>query len=212
MAQIEERKTRAIEVLSIQFSKDALPVEEYERLVEYIHRVESERELVIVEKIIDETARYAGTEADLDPEDSRGGRRGDDVFRSTAFRVGGYRSPGEVSIRPAILSSRETAGDALRQEHSLFLSLLGTNVIDIQEGDLPPGQTVLDTVAILGETKILVPPGLTVSMRAVPIMGEARAGRGIEAQRLPGAPELVITGCALLGSIVVKVRKERRRR
>jgi hypothetical protein len=211
MALIEERKTRAIETLSVQFSKNALPREEYERLVEYIHRVESERELVIVEKIIGETARYAGTEADLDPEDSRDQDSG--FFRSTAFRVGGFRAPGgDVSIRPAILASRETAGDALRQEHSLFLSLLGTNVIDIQEGDLPPGQTVLDTVAILGETKILVPPGVTVTMKAVPIMGEARTGRGIETQRLPGAPELVITGCALLGSIVVKVRKEKHRR
>jgi hypothetical protein len=184
---IEERKNRAIETLSVQFSQNKLPMEEYERLVEYIHRAESERELTIIEKLVEETARYTG---------------------------GSYASAGQgnTKFHFTILSSRNTPGDILRQNDCSFVNILGSNVVDIQEGDLPPGRTEMDVVAILGETKIFVPPGVAVTMQAVPIMGEAKIGRDVETQRSPGMPELVISGCSLLGSISVKLRKERRRR
>jgi hypothetical protein len=186
---IEERKNRAIETLSVQFSQDVLPLEEYERLVEYINRAESERELAIIERIVDETALYARQEDEGEREE----RRGDTRFRF------------------ALLSSRESSGDILRGNQSAFISILGTNIIDIREGDLPPGRTEVDVLSILGETKITIPPGVTVTMKAFAIAGETRIGRGIDTQRRPGAPELVITGCALLGSVVVKVRKEKYR-
>ena len=51
---VEERKEKAIENLSDSFAKNRLPLEEYERLVEYINKIESERELIVVEKIVAE--------------------------------------------------------------------------------------------------------------------------------------------------------------
>jgi hypothetical protein len=191
IALMEERKNKAIETLSEQFSQNVLPLEEYERLVEYINRTESERELAIVERIVDETALYA--------------RQGSEPERESS----GFA--GTPQFKMALLSSRETAGEALRGGQSAFFSVLGTNLIDIREGDLPPGRTEVDVVSILGETKITVPPGVTVTMKAFPIAGETRLGRGVETQRRPGAPELVITGCALLGAIVVKTRREKNR-
>jgi hypothetical protein len=56
---IEERKEKAIENLSDSFAKNKLPLEEYERLVEYIQKIESERELIVVEKMV---AEYGGSE------------------------------------------------------------------------------------------------------------------------------------------------------
>ena len=49
---IEERKGKTIENLSASYAKNRLPLEEYERLVEYINKIESERELVVVEKFV----------------------------------------------------------------------------------------------------------------------------------------------------------------
>ena len=48
-------------------------------------------------------------------------------------------------------------------------------------------------------------------MKAFPLAGEAKVCRGVETQRSPGKPELVITGIALLGNVTVKLRKEKRR-
>ena len=189
---IEERKNKAIETLSVQFSRNALPLEEYERLVEYINRVESERELAIIEKLVDDTVLYAGKNREQDREAPSMVR---DALGKTCF---------------SLLATRETDGELLR-DNETFVSLLGTNLIDIREGDLPPGRTEIDAVSILGEVRILVPPEVSVRMNAFPVMGECRIGRGVETQRSPGGPELVISGCALLGSITVKLRKDKRR-
>jgi hypothetical protein len=191
--QIEGRKARAIEALSVQFSHNALPLDEYERLVEYINRAESERELGIIERIVDETALYAGVaperpapEGDLPPVDL-------DKFSLT------------------LLSSRTIPGELLRQGRCSFVTILGNNIIDIREGDLPPGRTQLDLVTILGETVVQVPPGLAVTVKSLPIAGNVNIGRGVETRRAPGEPELVLTGPVLLGNIDVKLRKDKKR-
>jgi hypothetical protein len=198
-ALIEDRKNRAIEALSTQFSKNVLPLEEYERLVEYINRAESERELAIIEKIVDETALYAEPSSrryrdDVDDID-------DEPYRRAPFR-------GNEKISFAIMSTVTTPGYRLREKDYTFVNFMGSNLIDIQEGDLPPGKTHIDAVAIMGETRITVPPDVAVTIEVVPIMGEAKIGRGVETQRQPGMPELVISGCALMGTVVVKLRKE----
>ena len=51
---IQERKEKAIVSLSDSYAKAKLPLEEYERLAEYISKTESERELIGVEKIVAE--------------------------------------------------------------------------------------------------------------------------------------------------------------
>jgi hypothetical protein len=199
---LEARKNLAIEALSGQFSRNALPMAEYERLVEYINKAESERELTIIEKIVDETALYAGH----DPA----------AFRDDSFDSGDDLRPGlngdGMKFSFTLLSSRETTGDMLRHNQNTFVTILGNNTITINEGELPPGRTVLDVINILGETKITVPPGVAVTIKAVPIAGAVSLGRGVETRRTPGGSELVITGAALLGNITVRLRKERRRR
>jgi hypothetical protein len=57
---VEERKEKAIDSLSSSFAKNKLPLEEYERLVEYINKIESERELVVVEKMVAEYGAGSG--------------------------------------------------------------------------------------------------------------------------------------------------------
>jgi hypothetical protein len=188
---IEAGKTRAIEALSVQFSHNALPVDEYERLVEYIHRVESERELWLVEKMVNEIGRNAG----VAPE--RPGR--------------------EESIPAAdlskfsltLLSTRTIPGESLCQDEGVSpITILGSTVIDIRRGDLPPGRTVLNLITLLGETEIRVPPGLTVTLKILPVLGNATVRRGVETRRIPGAPELVVTGPVLLGDVLIKLRKD----
>ncbi|MDR3145302.1 MAG: cell wall-active antibiotics response protein [Treponema sp.] len=192
----EARRNRAVEALSVQFSQDVLPLAEYERLLEYINKAESDRELSIIERIIDENLRYGGA--------------GPEARREGAAAEGGYQGPVHFSF--ALLARRETLGKRLRSGQSSFISILGSNAIDIREGDLPPGRTEVDAVSILGETRITVPPGVAVTMKAFPIAGETRIGKGVETLRSPGGAELVVTGIALCGNISVRLRKEKHRR
>jgi hypothetical protein len=194
-----ERKEQIVEALSFWFSHNALSMAEYERLLDYINKAESERELRFIEKIVEEGGRYAGKDQDGDDQEPH---------RETAPVPG---EGGWTNFSFALLSSREISGETLRSRPCSLVSLLGSHAVDIREGDLPPGRTKVDMVSILGETKITVPPGVAVTMRAFPLAGEAKVCRGVETQRSPGKPELVITGIALLGNITVKLRKEKRR-
>jgi hypothetical protein len=190
LAGIEERKARAIESLSVQFSRNVLPMDEYERLVEYIHRAESERELAIIEKIVDETALYAG------------------VRQEGAPREAGDSSPDMIKPALTLLSTRIIPGEILRRDNGAMITILGESIIDIQEGDLPPGRTVVNQITLLGTTEIRVPPNLAVSVSALPILGNITVARGVETRRYPGEPELIITGPVLLGEIHVRLRKD----
>jgi hypothetical protein len=186
-ALIESRKNHAIETLSSQYAKNYLPLDEYERLVEYIHKTESERELRIVERIVRESHLFGGAE-----------------------RPPLSEAPQEDEPRSsfAILSQTRIGGDRLQQGHGI-ISLLGGHEIVIEEGDLPPGRTKVNVTAILGEVVFRVPDNIGIRLNTIPILGEARVARGLD-DRSSGT-ELEINGVTLLGEIRVVPLKKRSR-
>ena len=134
---IEERKEKAIENLSASFAKNRLPLEEYERLVEYISKIESERELIVVEKIVAEhDGKNEATVVDEEDEDEPDHR--------------GHHSRNNVTV----LSSRTFAGPL--KTGSQFVSILGSGRIKIRKKHLKDRQTVLNVVSILGDHVIMV--------------------------------------------------------
>ena len=189
---IEERKEKAIESLSDSYAKNRLPLEEYERLVEYINKTESERELIVVEKIV---AEYKGNNTPESPV------RDDDDDEPDS-----YSRHHQSNNMPAILSSRTITGP--QRSGSQFVSFLGSQVIKIRKADLKKGKTVLNVVSILGETVIQVESGIRVNNKVIPILGSARTDHKVDRQASDFAPLLVISGTALLGDITVKLLKE----
>ena len=189
---VEERKEKAIENLSESFAKNKLPLEEYERLVEYIQKIESERELIVVEKIV---AEYGGSElpkekACYDDDDE----------------VDSYPRHDHQGSSLTVLSSRTISGPV--ESGMQFVSILGSEHIKIRKADLSRRKTVLNVVSILGESVIFVESGIKVTNNAVPILGGAWTDRKVERNAESGEPELVISGAALLGNITVKLLKE----
>lgn len=186
---LEERKSKIIEELSVQFSQNEIPMEEYERLVEYINKAESERELVIIEKITRENSLYYKEpgEPKSEPREHPGKRE----------------NPGEGKTSFALLSTRHLSGDYLAGRDTSIYNVLGSHIIEISDGDLPRGRTDITVLSLLGDVKIRVPPNVKVRINALPILGEARVVRGGEAYTGNG-PELVINGTLILSSIKVK--------
>jgi len=189
---VEERKEKAIENLSDSFAKNKLPLEEYERLVEYIQKIESERELIVVEKMV---AEYGGSEL---PKKN--------VYEDEDDEVDNY--PGHVNQGSSltVLSSRTIAGPV--ESGMQFVSILGSEHIKIRRADLSRRKTVLNVVSILGESVIAVESGIRVSNRAVPILGGAWTDQKVNKNARNGELELVISGAALLGNITVVPLKE----
>jgi hypothetical protein len=190
---VEERKEKAIENLSTSYAKNKLPLEEYERLVEYINKIESERELLVVEKIV---AEYDGGELPKENEDSREDNKPD-------YYAG--RNPPQSS-NLTLLSSRVFSGPL--KSGSQFVSILGSEHIKIRKADLTGKQTVLDVVSILGDSVIFVESGIMVSNRVIPVLGGAWTDHEVGKQARESGPEIIISGTALLGNVTVKLLKE----
>ena len=189
---VEERKEKAIENLSDSFAKNKLPLEEYERLVEYIQKIESERELIVVEKMV---AEYGGSEL---PKKN--------LYEDEDDEVDNYNPPEHHGSSLTILSSRTISGPV--KSGMQFVSILGSEYIKIRKADLSRRKTVLNVVSILGESVIAVESGIRVSNRAVPVLGGAWTDRKVEKNADDGEPELIISGSAILGNITVKLLKE----
>ena len=190
---VEERKEKAIETLSDSYANNRLPLEEYERLVEYINKIESERELVVVEKIVAEynvedtaekPARYDDDDTDNEPV----------IFNR------------QLSNNLTVLSSRNLTGPL--KSGAQFVSILGSTQIKVRIADLGKKRTVLNVVSFLGDNTIFVEPGIRVTAKAMPIMGSVEVSQKVERMAESGEPELVISGAALLGNISVKLLKE----
>ena len=189
---IEERKEKAIESLSENFAKNKLPLEEYERLVEYIHKTESERELVVVEKIV---AEYGGADT---PEEA------DDDYEPDYPHNQRHQNSGMGNM--CILSTRSFSGPL--SHGSQFISLLGSSVIKIRKADLEKRRTEINVLAILGSCEIIVESGIRITNKAIPLLGNAGISQKLLKQAKEGDQELVISGMALLGDISVRMLKE----
>jgi len=193
---IEERKEKAIDDLSTSFAKNRLPLEEYERLVEYINKIESERELVVVEKIV---AEYGN-----DGNETPAGPYRDDDDAEDYYQDHGYNSGLNTSL--AVLSNRNISGPV--KSGAQFVSILASTEIKIRKADLGKRRTVLNIVSILGDATIFVEPGIRVTNKAIPILGSAETNQKIKKMANNADPELIVSGAAFLGSITVKLLKD----
>jgi len=190
---VEERKQKAIVELSESYAKNRLPLEEYERLVEYINKIESERELVVVEKIV---AEYKTEEKQEMPERQMDDYEEDSYVDERSGFDGGA----------TILSSRSVSGPL--KSGSQFFNLLGSTRIRIRKSDLAKRRTSLNIVNILGDAVIYVESGIHVNNKAIPVLGSARIDSKVKKDGRDGTLELNITGVVLLGDIKVKLLKD----
>ena len=201
---IEERKGKAIENLSTSFAKNKLPLEEYERLVEYINKIESERELVVVEKIVDEYDRSGSPDnsRDYSPDYSADTSASD--YGGQSF--GPFRGSLSTGVNMAILSSRNISGPL--KSGSQYMSILGSSQIKVKKEDLSKQRTELNVVSLLGDNTIYVEGGIRVINNAIPVLGGSWTDNKVNKQAQEGGPILIISGAAILGNVTVKLLKE----
>jgi hypothetical protein len=186
MINIDEEKVILSDTLAEKYAQNQIAMEEYERLVEYLTKIETAKELAIARKIIEESSLLGVSERTVTRSES-----------SISNAINHY----------TILSSRRIPGSVVAQNSGLFVTILGESQITIGENDLVRNETVLNVATILGSTVIRVPENVTVINEAVPVVGDVRMGRNVLSAEYPGIKKLIIRGMVLLGDVTVKLRK-----
>jgi predicted membrane protein len=180
---IEDKKDKITEELSRQYSLNKISLEEYERLIEYTHKIETEKELIIIGKIINENNL------------------------TTVYKNTGKEKPDNAHIRNdyTILSSRKTSGSMLNEINGKIITILGDTHIIIDNDDLAEDETFIDIIVVLGDIVIHVPKNITVINKAVSVLGDVSGNKGNRDGNQ--GKKLIITGKVILGNMTIKRKR-----
>ena len=82
--------------------------------------------------------------------------------------------------------------------------------LDFSEAVLPPGVTDVEFLCFMGGLDIIVPEGINVEVKGLPIM--AGIDKKVSDEHYPGRPTLRIHGIAVMAGVDIKYPKRKKRR
>jgi hypothetical protein len=187
MFNIDGEKDRLSQKLSEQYSQNVITIEEYERLLEYINKIETGKEISIIEKIIERIIQEDST-------------RSNELAQNNEITIPKTREKHLSMFAWRTANIKPVNGNAGK-----FTSVFGANriIIDI----LPVGRTVLNVNAIFGLVEIVVPKNIKITNKAAPMFAGIFTPNEIN-KRDKDLPELYIIGKAIFGNITVKTTEE----
>ena len=103
------------------------------------------------------------------------------------------------------LSHVSRDGEWILARRFRVLAWMGNVKLDLTRVLLGAGTTEIEAIAVMGEVRILVPPGLRVECDGDPLLGEFSIKRIAGSAPPADAPLVRITGRAILGSVKIKV-------
>jgi hypothetical protein len=178
---LDEEKDNLAEKLVEQFSQNIIDMEEYERILEYINKVETKKEINIIEKIIKENNIE---------EKQLAADKSDDII-----------NPEKDKKYLTVFSSTTSYIDPLDGNGGEYNCYFGENKIIVK--NLPKGKTLLNVKSIFGETKIIIEENIKITNKITPIFSEivdTAVKRNGDDDELP---ELYIAGKAIFGEIKI---------
>jgi hypothetical protein len=195
---LKDRREQTIAVLCRHFASDNLDIEDFEGRLDAVHRASTQQELESL--VRDLPALRGSTEAEVP-------RRAAAAMDSIA-RHG--QSLGEA-VRDsrtlvAFMSGVERRGHWTPARKNIVIAVMGGAELDFRDVELPPGETEVNLICIMGGAEIIVPPELAVESSGIAIMG----GFGhASAPRRPAAdaPLLRLTGFCFMGGVDIAVRE-----
>lgn len=197
---LESRRELALERLTTAFAEDRMSMEDYELRATAVQRADDAEELARLVADLPESApagRYpAAPRSPGAPRPPRAPER-----PSAPLRVDPGLSGG--STVACVMGERNLQGDWLNGDKVDAFTLMGSTKLDLRDTALPEGRLRIEVFCLMGETKVVVPRGLPVRIRAFPFMGEARAARDVDQRIDRDGPYVDIEGFVMMGSLVV---------
>ena len=183
---LEEEKNTLTEKLSDQYSQNVIDLGEYERLLEYVNKIETVKELNFIKNIIQSnSANFPGNAESTDEE---------------------IEIPRQIDFGKnlAFFSSRSSAIQPHKGYGGNFDSIFGTHKIIAE--NLPYGRTVININSLFGSTEIVVPKNIKVTDNVASIFGNVDIPKKTNSQA-DGLSELHIVGSVIFGNVQVKRKK-----
>jgi hypothetical protein len=177
MINVDEEKDKLTQKLSEQYSQNIINMDEYERILEYINKIETGKEITIVQKIIQEN--NALTTA----------KNNEIIIPKTNEKHLSMFSWRSSNVRP------------VNGNGGKYMSVFGTNQIIVD--NLPKGRTVINVSSIFGLTEIIVSNNIKITNKIAPVFSGIFSPYGINKEG-EDLPELYITGRAVFGNITIK--------
>jgi hypothetical protein len=190
MPSLDLDRERVIQALCAQYANDVLTTQELESRFERAYQATTSAELQAV---------VVGLPA-LAPDAPGMLRQSDQLYRVT-----GSVAPAEEKRSVAFMSSFKKVGDWVPARRNVVWAVMGNATIDLREALFPEGVIELHCVALMGEVKLIVPPGLRVACDGMAIMGEFTEYHSSGDER-PDAPIVRITGTAVMGNVNIQTR------
>jgi hypothetical protein len=186
MFNINEEKDKLAKKLSEQYSQNIINMEEYERILEYINKIETGKEISIIKKIIQEN--------DVNNDELTISKNNEIVIPKTNEKHLSMFSWRTSNVNP----SHGNGGK--------YISVFGTNQIIVD--NLPKGRTVINVSSIFGLTEIIVSNNIKIINKTVPIFSGIFSPYEINKED-EELPELYIVGKAVFGNITIKKAEEK---
>ena len=184
---LRDRRDQVIAILTEQFGRDALELDELELRLERAQRA-------------DTVAALDALVADLD------------AALATALAVPPVPSSAALAQWPArrtmaaVFGSVERSGAWTAPRQLTAVAVFGSTELDFREATLAPGVTELRVRCVFGSVELIVPPWLAVEGDAVAILGSFEELHRAPAVPDPERPVLRITGVTVFGSVEVETR------
>jgi hypothetical protein len=181
MADIENEKNRLTEKLSDQYSRNVITLDEYERLLDYISKIETTKEISIANKMLQV---YRPAEPP-EPDTSSG------VFDLFKKQTENYDT---------IFSNRTINVSPKNGRGGKFSVVFGTNKIIVD--NLPPGKTVINIECVFGSIEILLCQNVKITNSINPVFSNVDILHDRYVDEY--IPELHVKGEVVFGNVTIK--------
>ncbi|MDP1890741.1 MAG: DUF1707 domain-containing protein [Gemmatimonadaceae bacterium] len=187
---LELERERAVQALCAHFAQDHLTTQELEMRFEEVYRASSLEELrrlmtglpvLVPTTVTTPLPTFAIAASAGPPREKRYLALMGEVSRQGLWSVPGYL---KVS------------------------AIMGTVRLDLREAEVPATGVDIDATAVMGEVRILLPPGLHADVDGFAFMGEFSDRTAGTASTL-AAPSIRVRGSAVMGSVRVETRLPR---
>ena len=190
---VDDEKTRLTEKISEHYARNVINIEEYERLVEYVSKIETKKEVSIIETMI----------------------QGYSSINSAS--PAGYGSADEAPVKNdrqeikkrdkrehvTIFSMRTTNIQPINGRAGKFTNVFGANKIIVD--NLPPGRTVMKLEIVFGLTEIVVARNIRIINNTEPVFAMVSCPDDTDSWE-GNCPELLIKGEVVFGNVTI-IRK-----
>lgn len=103
----------------------------------------------------------------------------------------------------AVIGNEERGGHWRPGADTRALALIGDCTLDLRQAQLESGVLHITAIALLGDVRVLVPPGVAVELEGIALLGDKNYRLGEAPAPPPGAPRVRVKGYAVLGDVTV---------